>query len=62
NKNPKAYVHWQEVQRQQRTLRLPHLFRIETQGLELRDNVHFTTSSCIEIGRRFARVYSQEAH
>ena len=62
NKNPKAYVHWQEVQRQQRTLRLPHLFRIETQGLELRDNVHFTTSSSVEIGRRFARVYSQEAH
>ncbi|MCB1140444.1 MAG: hypothetical protein KDK25_00410 [Leptospiraceae bacterium] len=57
NHNPDAYTHWSMVQSQQEALSSKGVIMIRTRGLPLRDNVHFTAESSIEIGKRFARAY-----
>lgn len=57
HKNPERYVHWQDVQRQQDEVSLPHVTMIETDDLTLADTVHFDTASYVTIGRRFAEGY-----
>jgi hypothetical protein len=54
---PNAYPNWGKVQEQQAAVHLPCVAMIETKDLPLQDNVHYTTTSYQEIGRRFARAY-----
>jgi hypothetical protein len=54
---PDAFPSWQRVQQQQAAVHLPCMAMIETADLPIRDNVHYTTESYQEIGRRFARAY-----
>ncbi|HET9299846.1 MAG TPA: sialate O-acetylesterase [Candidatus Polarisedimenticolaceae bacterium] len=54
---PNAFPHWRKVQEQQASVHLPCVAMITTADLPLKDNVHFTTESYQEIGRRFARAY-----
>jgi hypothetical protein len=54
---PGAYPNWRKVQEQQAAVHLPCVAMIETADLPLGDNVHYTTESYQEIGRRFARAY-----
>ena len=54
---PEAFPGWQRVQEQQAAVHLPCVAMIETADLPLGDNVHYTTESYQEIGRRFARAY-----
>ncbi len=56
---PGAYPNWAKVQEQQAALHLPCVAMIETKDLPLGDNVHYTTASYQEIGRRFARAYQE---
>jgi hypothetical protein len=56
-RTPDAFPSWQRVQEQQAAVHLPCVAMIETADLPTWDNVHYTTESYQEIGRRFARAY-----
>jgi peptidoglycan/LPS O-acetylase OafA/YrhL len=49
--------HWDTVKQQQRSVELADTAMIATDDLPLQDEVHFTTASYQEIGRRFADAY-----
>jgi len=53
---------WETVKQQQRSVELPHTSMITTDDLPLQDEVHFTTASYREIGRRFADAYWTLTH
>ena len=53
---------WDTVKGQQRSVELPHTSMITTDDLPLQDEVHFTTASYLEIGRRFADAYWMLTH
>ena len=53
---------WDIVKEQQRSVELPHTSMITTDDLPLQDEVHFTTASYLEIGRRFADAYWMLTH
>jgi hypothetical protein len=54
---PDRFPRWRKVQEQQASVRLPCVSMIRTADLPTWDNVHHTTESSQEIGRRFARAY-----
>ena len=54
---PDGFPNWRRIQEQQEAVRLPCVAMIETADLPTWDNVHYTTESYQEIGRRFARSY-----
>lgn len=57
NTTPEDFVNWEIVKMQQLAVQVPFSAMITTDDLILRDKVHFTTLSYIEIGTRFAEAY-----
>lgn len=51
------FSQWREVQESQRRVSLPHTQMIDTEGLPLRDGLHYTTDAYRTIGRRFATAW-----
>ncbi|MEQ8353003.1 MAG: sialate O-acetylesterase [Leptospiraceae bacterium] len=56
-KRPEVYRHWTTVKKAQDALRMDRVTMIRTDDLSLKDSVHFSAESYIEIGKRFARAY-----
>ncbi len=48
---------WEIVRKQQAGVRLPNVVMIKTDDLPLQPDIHFSTESNVEIGRRFAVEY-----
>jgi hypothetical protein len=51
------FAGWRAVQESQRRVSLPHTRMIETKGLPLQDDLHYTTGAYRTIGRRFAGAW-----
>lgn len=58
---PEYFTQWDLVKQQQQSVALRCAAMIKTEDLPLRDAVHFTTSSYVVIGRRFAQAFTQLA-
>jgi hypothetical protein len=57
NKNSEKYVNWTIIQQQQESVMLACSAMITSDDLELRDEIHYTTSSYLIIGERFANAF-----
>jgi hypothetical protein len=57
NKNSENYVNWAIIQQQQESVVLVCSAMITSDDLELRDEIHYTTSSYRIIGERFADAF-----
>jgi Carbohydrate esterase, sialic acid-specific acetylesterase len=57
NKNSEKYVNWEIIQQQQESVTLACSAMITSDDLELRDEIHYTTSSYQIIGERFADAF-----
>ena len=57
NKNSEKYVNWAIIQQQQESVTLACSAMIATHDLELRDEIHYTTSSYQVIGARYADAF-----
>lgn len=56
NNDPKKFVYWNEVKRQQQLVNIAYCKMIRTDDLALQDEVHFTVRSYDVIGQRFAKA------
>ena len=54
---PEFFIHWEMIQHEQASVKLPCTAMITTADLARGDAVHFTSASYDEIGARFAKAY-----